>query len=76
MVFCMQLALYVWYLWRDSNPHCTGSKPVASTNWATKVYKLDYILIIVALPTELLPEEVGIEPTYSSYSVNDRLGGG
>lgn len=24
-----------WCIWRDSNSHCAGSKPAASTNWAT-----------------------------------------
>ena len=24
-----------WCIWRDSNSHCAGSKPAASSNWAT-----------------------------------------
>ena len=26
----------IWCPWEDSNPHRTGSKPVASANWATR----------------------------------------
>src|SRR5215510_11477168 len=40
-----------WCWWRDSNPHCTGFKPVASSVWATPAKcRIQYRIVPRGIP--------------------------
>lgn len=58
-----------WYGWRDSNPHCTGFKSVASTYCATSAYKAGAWLSRVTEPHQIVSNQRVYATLQTYYSV-------